>query len=91
MVLGLATGAPWQCEREGFAARSSGEEREANPYNLAPTPDARPWLKKVQRDMAATWWKGWDKAHRQLSLDVGAEMPPNTLSPVAQVPSLQTA
>ena len=83
MVLLLPTGEPWQCEREGFAARSSGAEREANPYNLAPRPDARAWLKKVQRDMAAAWWKGWGKADRQLFLDVGAEMPPNTLRRIA--------
>ena len=83
MVLLLATGEPWQCEREGFAARSSGAEREANPYNLAPRPDARPWLKKVNRDMSAAWWRGWDKAHRQLSLPTGVGLPSNTLRPVA--------
>ena len=60
-------GEPWQCEREGFAARSSGVDREANPYNVVLRPDARPWLKKVQRDMSAAWWGGWDQAHRQLS------------------------
>ena len=77
MVLLLATGEPWQCEREGFAARSSGAEREANPYNIAPRPDARAWLKKVQRDMAAAWWKGWDKAHCQLTLPTGVGLAPS--------------
>ena len=57
---------PWRCEREGFAARSSGETRETNPYHLLLGADVRPWLKKVQRDMTTAWWRGWDKAHGQL-------------------------
>jgi len=81
VVLLLATGEPWQCEREGFAARSSGAEREANPYNIAPRPDARAWLKKVQRDMAAAWWRGWDKADRQLVLPTGVGLVPSSRTP----------
>jgi len=77
----LATGEPWQCEREGFAARSSGAEREANPYNIAPRLDARAWLKKVQRDMAAAWWRGWDKADRQLVLPTGVGLVPSSRTP----------
>ena len=58
---------PSKCECEGFVARSSGSaDRQSNPYDVAPRPGDRPWLKKVQRDMAAAWWLGWDKANRQL-------------------------
>ena len=63
----MNTGAPWKCEREGFAARSGGTDRATNPYNLILGPDVRPWLKTMQRDMAKAWWKGWDTAHRQLA------------------------
>ena len=57
---------PWKCEREGFAARSAGTDRQANPYDLILPADTRAWLKKVQRDMTAAWWRGWDKAHQEL-------------------------
>jgi hypothetical protein len=58
---------PSKCEKEGFAARSSGEDRTTNPYNVILAPDARPWLKKRHRDMSAAWWLGWDKAHHELA------------------------
>ena len=58
---------PWRCEKEGSAARSSGEDRATNPYDVILGSDARPWLKEVQRDMAMAWWGGWDKADRELA------------------------
>ena len=70
-------GSTSKCETEGFVARSSGAERESNPYNLILRPDVRPWLQKVQRDMSAAWWQGWDRAHRHLS---GGRVPAIRLS-----------
>jgi hypothetical protein len=58
---------PSKCEKEGFAAGLSGDDRATNPYALILSPDARPWLKKLQRDMSTAWWCGWDKAHHQLA------------------------
>ena len=56
-----------KCEKEGFAARIRGEDRATNPHALILSPDSRPWLKKMQRDMSAAWWCGWDKAHHELA------------------------
>jgi hypothetical protein len=57
---------PSKCEREGFLAASSRADRQSNPYDVVPQLGDRPWAKKVQRDMAAAWWRGWGKAIRQL-------------------------
>ena len=57
---------PGQCERDGFEARLTGVDRPINPYDLILPPQSRPWLKKLQRDKTAAWWRGWDKADQQL-------------------------
>ena len=43
----------------------TGVDRQRNPYDLLLPPQSRPWLKKLQRDKTAAWWRGWDKADQQ--------------------------
>jgi hypothetical protein len=63
----LREGVYGQCEREGFVARSSGAQRRANPYGGVPdSGTAQPRSMRVEQDMAAAWFSGWDRADAQL-------------------------
>ena len=66
-----ATGKPeasGKCELEGFAARSRGVLREANPYNKAEEPrSSKAAAVSEARMLATAWWKGWDAANSQLT------------------------
>ena len=63
----LREGVFGQCEREGFVARFSGAQRQANPYggpsDSGTAPTSSVW---VEQKMAAAWWAGWDRADAQL-------------------------
>jgi hypothetical protein len=63
----LREGVFGQCERDGFVARSSGAQRQTNPYNGPPASGtAQPSSVRVEQKMAAAWWAGWDRADAQL-------------------------
>ena len=57
-----------RAQQEGFAARSSGVARGANPYVRAETlPHIDVAQTETRKAAAEAWWRGWDHADAELA------------------------
>lgn len=71
-----------QCEADGFSARLRGKARAANPYRSSCPADTAEVVRRVEREMAHAWLRGWEVANGQGSGQGGRRTDGHRASPV---------